>query len=219
MKVICKYLLGSYYANTLVLAGLSVATIFLHKIYPFEIYITIFLVATMLIVLLLSPILRFKGIVFGENRVLFLTPKPYLSILTGYLLSEFIIFLTYFLSISICLFSLHGKVSFIDSFSSISVLSNSFTSYSCYILIHIFEVWLLFTTAGILSVVLTRKNITKKNKFLSVKIFMYFVIIQFISIIVVALVGFITPKIFTRCIISAYIFYLAYRKITDVDIY
>lgn len=219
MKSVFKYLLDLNYANTVVFVALSLITILLQAILPFGVYLTTFLAGVMLVLVLLSPIIRFKSVVFGRSRILFLTPKPYSDILKGYLLCEFIIFLTYYVGITLCLFSLKGQANALNYFLDIHEVCTGFLSYSLYIFIKIIDIWFSFTAVGMLSVILSRKSVSKKIRFLSIKIFIRFVVVQFITILIVELVGAIMFKSSTRIVISIYIIYLAYRNMKSLDIY
>ncbi|KMT21323.1 hypothetical protein [Clostridium cylindrosporum] len=219
MKKVFRYLLDLNYANTLGLVSLSLLTILLHEVMSFGNYITAFLVAVMTILALLSPILRFKSIMFGRSRILFLTPKPYSSIINGYLLSELVVFITYYIGITICLFSLNGQVHSLNYFFNLGDNNANFLLCSFYTFINIFDIWFSFIAVGMISVILCRKYTSKKIRFLSMRIFICFVVIQFINIVAIELVGIIMLKVITRIIISLYIIYLSYRKIKTVDIY
>lgn len=219
MKSVFKYLLDLNYTNTVVLVALALITILLQAILPFGVYVTAFLTGIMLMVVLLSPLIRFKSIIFGRSRILFITPKSNSTILKGYLLSEVVIFITYYIGIVLCLFSLKGQVNTLNYFFDIYEICTGFLSYSIYIFIKIIDVWFSFTAVGMLSIVLSRKSVSKKIRFLSVKIFIRFVILQFITILIVELVGVIMFRSLTRMVISIYIIYLAYRNMKSLDIY
>lgn len=218
MKSVFKYLIHLNYVNTILLVILALLTVFLQNIYSFQVYITTFLTGIILIMLLLSPILRFKSIIYGENKVLFLTPKPYSSILIGYLLSELVFFIIYFLGFSICLYSLHGKIAYLAYLNNLSSFDNDFTNYAMFVLINTSSIWLLSMSIGVLSVILSGKSIFEKINFSSIKIIVCFAIIQSISLIVILLMKTIVPSYFVKCVLSTYILYLSYRKLREIDI-
>lgn len=219
MKSVFRYLVHLNYVNTILLVMVALITVFLQNIYSFQIYITAFLTGIILVMLLLSPVLRFKNIVFGESKILFLTPKPYSSILIGYLLSELIFFIIYFLGFSVCLFSLHDKITYLSYLNNLSSFNDNFISYCMFIFINTSAIWLLSMSIGVISVILSGNHILEKINFLSIKIIVCFAIIQCISFIAILLMKTIVPSYFIKCILSIYILYLSYRKMLTIDIH
>lgn len=218
MKHIFKYLFQLNYFNAMLLVLVSLITIFLQNIYPFQTYITAIFLCVTFVMMLISPVFRFKNLIYGENRILFLTPKPYSSILSGYLLSEFLIFIIYYLGISFCLFSLQNKIGVLSYFTNLSNLDNDFVKYTFFIFIKVSSVWLLFVSIGVISVILSKKYIFDKMNFTYVKVIVFFMIIQGVSVILTLLLEIILPVFFIRCVLSIYILHLSYRKILGIDI-
>ncbi|MEG0371426.1 MAG: hypothetical protein RR515_03955 [Clostridium sp.] len=218
MNKVFRYLVDLNYSNVLMLTFLSLITMFLQPIIPIAKYISAFLVSIMIILALLSPVLRFKSIIFGRSRILFLTPKPYGYIIRGYIFSEIIIFITFFIGIIAGLYSLEGQVSLFGYLLNKGIVNQPLPYYSIWLFIKMADIWFSFLTTGILSVVFS-KVYFDRVRFVSIKIFIAFVAIQFLNILIVEILCVLMIETLIRLIISIYTLSLAYRKIKNIDIY
>lgn len=219
MKSIVKHLMNINYPNTVILVSVSLIALVIHSIIPINKHIISFLIVLMFIVMIFSPIARFKSIIFGRNRVLFLTPNSYKTIFIGYLISEVLIFITYSIGIGICSMDFYGQESFLNQILGINIYSMGLSKYLMYIFIKMFDIWFFFTSVGIISVVLSRKNIIKKIKFVSIKIFINFIIIIFILLFVTVIIDNLVIAMIIRFLVSVYMLYISYKKILNLDIY
>ncbi|MEF9952623.1 MAG: hypothetical protein RR838_08505 [Clostridium sp.] len=202
----------------LLVALLGVLSIFLQSIFHYGKYITAFLVMIIVIIGVLSPILRFKNLLFGKCRILFLTPKKYGYIIRGYIYSEITIFATLFTAIAVCLYSLEGEVYLVEYFMYSNSISPSLPFYSLWLFIRTVDIWFNFVAVGVLSVVFSKLYL-EKFRFAIIKVFIIFTSIQFFNIIIVEILKAIMNETATRLIISIYALYLAYRKLKNIDIY
>ncbi|MEF9933810.1 MAG: hypothetical protein RSA01_03420 [Clostridium sp.] len=212
------YFLNQSFMMNILLALLAVLSIFLHPIFHYGQYITAFLVTLIVIIGLIAPILRFKSLMFGRSRIIFLTPKKYGYIIRGFIYSEIAIFATLFLGIAVCLYSIDGKVLLVEYFMYSNSIYPSLPYYSTWLFIRTVDIWFNFLAVGILSVVFS-KIYLERLRFVLIKIFLIFSSMQFLSIVIVEILNVIMNETVTRMIISLYAIYLAYRKLQKTDIY